>query len=149
MHSFTNSLFRHAIVNADVENPLADLMSRLPKRTWTDDPTAFMVIPLTPLSEVSFLRSLFLQVANCSAFFSNGRIVFYAFVSGRELYYMTAKSDEKNLIRYRYCSVLYQTFFDMEVLDKFKWDCFLPEIKHKNVSTTIRSYLDEITFDLI
>ena len=107
VHSFNTSLFKHMIVNAGEENAIGRIMRQLPSGSWTEPQVASMIVPLTPISETSFLRSLFLQIANMSAFFCNGRINFYAFISGRELYYMTASSDEKNLNR----SVYMKLFF--------------------------------------
>lgn len=99
MHPYNTSLMRHLIVNADVENAFGGLMKNLPVRGWTEPPVASLIVPLTPLTETAFLRSLFMQLASLTAFFANGRLNFYAFISGREVYYITASQRDNNLIR--------------------------------------------------
>lgn len=98
-----------------------------------------LIIPLLKSKvEASLLTSLYYQMAYKNGLHSNGRMEFFMFLSGRQNLYLNAKPSS-NLLYYRSATVLYNTVFDIEVLDSMNlreaFDISLKKIQNTHLST--------------
>ncbi|XP_015929408.1 dimethyladenosine transferase 2, mitochondrial [Parasteatoda tepidariorum] len=77
---------------------------------------------------IKFLRYLLAVLPNKGSLFSLGRCEFFLIIPENEYLYMLAE-PKLNFARYRWVTVLYRVFFDIQFLEKFS-----PEILHSAVS---------------
>lgn len=107
-------------------------------RDWKEEPVIKLVSVLSPGNEAFFLRGLLNQYKDHEFFFAYGRTQLLFFMSQRELNVMTAV-PQSNYNFYRHTSVLYQSLFDIELLEEVPWSYFHPKVRLRNPVVSVRS----------
>jgi hypothetical protein len=123
---FTKDIFllhRYEYIDKqDHGNRVEQLLKDVPKKSWSDDPALTIIGPLPNMNFIRFLlKSLVLQTFVVSF----GRIQLFAFMKPRDYIVFTA-GPHLNLHTYQRWSVLFNLFFECELLDKFPREIFLP-----------------------
>jgi hypothetical protein len=97
--------------------------SGVPNNGWRSSPSIKFFSVLSPYFSHKFLRFITSQLTQFDLFFSEGRTQFLVFISEREFNYMNAKPSI-NMHFYRSATVLYNSLFDIEVLETFPYNEF-------------------------
>ena len=101
-------------------------LSEIDRRKWTEPPPIKMIIPLSPAIEIPFLRAIFNQLTHQTGFFAFGRTQLFLTVSIKELSNMSLNKNANSRKSYRSSCIFYKTMFEIEHLNTFKWDAFMP-----------------------
>lgn len=119
------------------EQDINDMFSEVPNNGWRSLPSIKFVAVLSPSLSAIFLRFVIRQLIQFELFFSVGRTQFLVFISEKECNFMTAKPSE-NLLHYRSSTILYNTLFDIEVLETVPYSAFgtYPEPKRKTIKVS-------------
>nr|CAI5860323.1 unnamed protein product [Callosobruchus analis] len=122
----------------DNGNRVETLLKGVPKRSWSDDPVMTII---GAMSRTTFLKYLVRSVALQTGPAGYGRFQLFAIIKAKD-YAVLAATPENYVRQYSSWTVLFNLFFDYELLDEFPRKLFLPwDPPHKNtVCTSVLSY---------
>ncbi|XP_056646724.1 dimethyladenosine transferase 2, mitochondrial [Diorhabda sublineata] len=106
----------------DGVNRVESLLKNVPKKAWIDDPAMTIV---GTLPNTNFIRYLIKSLALQTGLALHGRIQIFGIIKPHDYYVFTATPKE-NLRKYQYISILFQLLFDLEKLETFPRNIFLP-----------------------
>ncbi|XP_076359974.1 mitochondrial transcription factor B2 isoform X2 [Tachypleus tridentatus] len=112
------------------DNTVDQLLKGVQHREWKESPPLKIVAVLSEKREVTFLRFLLSRLSLQTSVYAVGRTQLFVFVTGKEYMYMTASAGD-NYMKYRSSTVLYNLFFDIELLKKIPRNYFLPPFKRQ------------------
>lgn len=108
-------------------NISADMVDAV-KSDWQDPGIqAKIFVPLPPFVDLSFVKTIFYDLCSSTGIFAAGRTQIFAALPFDFLVKMMA-DPVKRPQYYSYQSVIAQTVFDVEVIDKFPISAFVPKI---------------------
>lgn len=126
---------------------MSEIITRIaPSDTWPKNPPLKAIITTPPFREGRLLSYLFGQFVNQMGIFSCGRPEIYINVSYYLAASMAADYRSKSFATYRARSVLTQSLFDYEFLDKIPWEEFYPQVhvkKFKRKKDSSNYYFDD------
>uniref|UniRef100_T1K8W2 Dimethyladenosine transferase 2, mitochondrial n=2 Tax=Tetranychus urticae TaxID=32264 RepID=T1K8W2_TETUR len=96
---------------------------------WTDDPPLKLILTLTPSTERRVLRRLISELTLQSGIYASGRSQLFVFLSEKEYGFMKTKKDVRP-IHHQASHILYQSFFQINHLATFNFDCFYPSVNN-------------------
>lgn len=129
---FTNfrSNFVSTIGVEQIKNVL-DSALETQSASWTEDPPIKLIVTLAPSTERRVLRRLITELTLQGGIYAPGRSQIFTFISDQEYGFMRVKSDVKPAHN-QASHILYKTFFEINHLRTFNWDCLHPTINvHK------------------
>lgn len=115
---------------------LSEVVARIaPCESWPEDPPLKAVIALSPLKEHRMLNIFLHQFVEQGGLFTCGRPELYLFLSYYQAGTILADYRARNYRSYRSRSVLFQTLFDIEFLEKIPWELLTPIIARKKMKS--------------
>ncbi|CAH0551418.1 unnamed protein product [Brassicogethes aeneus] len=139
---FTKDLFllhRYSWMDKiDHSNRVELLLKNVPRKKWTDEPCMTLI---GPMSKIDFIKYLMRCLTLQSDIVTYGRVQIFAIMRPKFFTLLDA-SPKDNLHTYTWTTVLFQLFFDYELLEKFDRDRFLPWETASNKSP--KRYVDTI-----
>lgn len=106
----------------DGVNRVESLLKNVPKKAWIDDPAMTIV---GTLPNTTFIRYLIKSLALQTGLALHGRIQIFGIMKPHDYYVCTATPQE-NLRKYQYITILFQLLFELEKLETFPRNIFLP-----------------------
>lgn len=107
----------------DKGNRVIEMLEGIPVRSWDGDPVATII---GPMPNIKFLRHLVRSIVLQEEFFTYGRPQIFALMQDDDYNVLNASPEMNNLRFYQAWTVLFQIFFNYEVLHKYCKKSFLP-----------------------
>ncbi|VEN60295.1 unnamed protein product [Callosobruchus maculatus] len=123
---FTKSIYqmnRYAYADKqDNGNRIETLLKGVPKRSWSDDPVMTII---GAMGNIGFLKYLVRSASLQSGPALYGRIQLFAIIKAK--HYAVLSATPENHVRHYSCwTILFNLFFDYELLEEFPRKLFLP-----------------------
>ncbi|XP_023242762.1 dimethyladenosine transferase 2, mitochondrial-like isoform X1 [Centruroides sculpturatus] len=115
--------------DSETENDMSQIVEGAKIRKWNEEPP-LKIFLILPFDKSYFLRRMIYSLECENSIYRLGRVEFLMFVSGKEYAYMIA-GPKDNFMKYRQVSVLYQLFFDIELIEKIPKEHFYTIFKNK------------------
>ncbi|XP_030753407.1 dimethyladenosine transferase 2, mitochondrial [Sitophilus oryzae] len=109
--------------NKDPADRVEKLLEGIPKKSWTDDPVMTVVGVLT---RNDFIKDLVKSIVSRRNITALGRTDFYMFVFPTDWIKLTEEDDVNFYLKF--WVILYNIFFDFQLIDKFDKVLFMPWI---------------------